>query len=74
MAVRAKLRLHSITDFGGSAKELSFVAQYDDRTPEDRRFQKYTPTASAKFMIDNPAAVEQFEMGKSYYVDFAPAD
>jgi hypothetical protein len=75
MSVRAKLYLASETRHGGyQGKTLKFVAHYDDTIPEDRRFQKASPTATAEFLIDNPAALAQFEVGKSYYVDFTPAD
>lgn len=73
MAVRAKLRLTSVTEHEWPAKTLRFTAQYDSSLPEDVRFQKATPTASAEFMIDNPHAVEQFKIGECYYVDFSPA-
>ncbi len=73
MTVRAKLKVTSITDFGGGVKRLRFDAQYDDATPEDQKFGKYTPSAHAAFRITNPAALAQFEVGKAYYVDFTPA-
>lgn len=73
MTVRAKLRVTSITDFGNGLKKVRFEAQYDDSIPEDQKFEKYTPTAHAEFNITNPAALAQFEVGKTYYVDFTPA-
>ena len=76
MTVRAKMRCTSITtmDIGGgmSVKKVRFDALYDTSIPEDERFQKATPNASAEFQIDNPAALEQLTPGKSYYVDFSP--
>lgn len=59
---------------GNSTKELHFLSQYDSSLPEDQRFQKATPNASAKFQIDNPEALAAFEVGKSYYFDFTPVD
>jgi hypothetical protein len=77
MSVRAKMCLQSITEEtyrpGSSTKYLNFSSQYDTSIPEDQRFQKATPSASAKFQIDNPAALEQFVPGEYYYVDFTPA-
>lgn len=75
MSVRAKLKLVSITQHSWStqSKTLKFTAQYDKTIPEDQRFQEATLSASAEFQIDNPAALAQFELGKSYYVDFSPA-
>lgn len=71
--VRAKLRLTSIKQQEWGGQELEFTAQYSPEVPEDQRFQKATPSASAKFQIDNPAAFEQFKIGDCYYVDFSPA-
>ena len=33
-----------------------------------------TPSASLSMYITNPAAYEQFAEGKSYFLDFTPAD
>jgi len=73
MTVRAKFTLQSITQFQGSYKELKFGAVYDTSTPENERFTKATPSGQITMSIDNPAALEQFEIGKSYYLDFTPA-
>lgn len=40
---------------------------------ENARFTKATPWGTIQLGIDNPAALEQFEPGKEYYVDFTPA-
>jgi hypothetical protein len=73
MAVRAKLTLTSVADQSWGGKTLKFSAVYDTSIPEDQRFQKATPSGSAEFTIDNPAALEQFVLGDSYYVDFSLA-
>lgn len=78
MSVRAKMTLQSITEEhwgpgeGQSTKYLNFTCTYDASLPEDQRFQKATPSGSAKFQVDNPAALEQFVAGQAYYVDFMP--
>lgn len=76
MTVRSKMKLTSITSHAWSpnAKTLKFSAQYDPDIPEDQRFQKATPTASIEIQIDNPAAVDKFELGQDYYVDFSPVN
>ncbi|MBI4458068.1 hypothetical protein HY633_03845 [Candidatus Uhrbacteria bacterium] len=66
------MHLSSITTYEGSAKTLKFDTRYDDNIPEDQRFQKCTPTGHAEFLIDNPAALTQFEVGGDFYVDFNP--
>ncbi len=73
MTVRAKLTLIGITHRQGTAKELHFTTLYDSSTPEDQRFTKATPWGEFKMSCDNPLALEQFELGKAYYVDFNPA-
>lgn len=73
MIVRSKMRLVSITSFSNSSvKELKFSAQYDDKTPETQRFQKYTPSANATYLIDNPVVTDHMIIGADYYVDFIP--
>ena len=71
MTVRAKLHLTSETNYEWGGKKLRFETRYDDTIPEDRRFQKATPTGHIDIHIDNPAALEQFKIGKDYYVDFS---
>lgn len=76
MPVTAKLKLTHVTDtcWGSpGSKILKFNAVYDQTIPEDRRFQKATPSATAEFQVDNPAALEQFQLGVDYYVTFEPA-
>ena len=77
MTVRAKMKLATISETKWSesapgSKTLRFQSQYDQSIPEDQRFQKATPSASAEFQIDNPAALEQFVLGADYYLDFTP--
>lgn len=76
--VRARMVLSSIKEIAYPQfdkpyiqKTLCFSCQYDTTTEEGRRFQKATPSGFAEFQIDNPAAIEQFELGKTYYVDFS---
>lgn len=77
MSIRAKMQLTHITEtvWGNQgARILKFNAVYDDTIPEDRRFQKATPSAEFTMTVDNPAALEQFKLGGKYYVDFVPAE
>ena len=75
MTVRAKLQLQSVTGhyWNKDVKTLKFGVMYDSSIPEDMNFCKATPSGQIELQIDNPAAVEQFELGKFYYVDFSPA-
>lgn len=81
MTVRAKFMLISSTEsrYGVQqqapiARTLKFQPQYDTSIPEDQRFAKATPSGFIEMYVDNPAALEQFELGKQYYIDFTPAD
>lgn len=75
MTVRAKFTLVEIThtSWSTTSKRLKFMAQYDSTIPEDQRFQKATPTGEFSMSVDNPAALDQFELGKAYYFDITPA-
>lgn len=68
--VRAKVVCEGVT-----GNEVTFRTVYEtdaEREAENARFTKATPWGSIKMGIDNPAALSQFEAGKSYYVDFSP--
>ena len=75
VTVRAKFQLHSITSHSwGSGKTLKFGAIYDTSTEDNKRFCKATPSGTFEMMVDNQDALDKFELGKFYYVDFTPAD
>lgn len=69
--VRAKVRCASLA---GNWVHFDTVYEPDaEKDSENARFTKATPGGTIQLMIDNPAAREQFEEGKYYYVDFSPA-
>jgi hypothetical protein len=78
MTVRAKFRCSTVTttQWAPGQSDLprtyKFQAAYDTSIPEDQRYAKSTPTGSLEMQVDNPAVT--FEPGKSYYLDFTPAD
>ena len=41
--------------------------------PENDAYHKYTPSGSIEMFVDNPAALEQLQLGKTYYVRFEEA-
>ena len=74
--VRAKYRVTSIEDYGGS-KKIKMNAVYEpdaDRTDENARFTKATPWGELAMTVDNPAAADQFAPNQQWYLDFARAD
>lgn len=69
--VRAK-----VTCDGIDGNNIVFRTVYEtdaSRDSENARFTKATPWGEIKMGIDNPAALGQFKVGESYYVDFSPA-
>lgn len=70
--VRAKFRVDSVTHYARGGAGVKLTPQYDEKIPEDRRFAKATPSGSLEMLIDNPPAVEFFEVGKYFYLDFTP--
>ena len=67
--VTAKFTVSSIEN-----GHIRMDARYDDTIAEDRRFQAATPSGSVEMTIDNPRALELFEVGKSYYATFSAAE
>lgn len=41
---------------------------------ENKTWAKYTPCGSVELQINNPDAVNAFELGKEYFVDFTKAE
>jgi len=51
--------------------EITLTAQYDSSIEEDRRFAVATPSGQITMYVTNPAAIEQLQLGKFFYVDFS---
>lgn len=73
MSTRAKMTLQGLVPQMWGGYQLLFQCQYDDKIPEDQKFCKATPSGEARFTIDNPEAIKQFTIGKSYYFDISEA-
>ncbi len=71
MAVRAKVVCEGIQDHAVSFRTVTELDATKDS--ENARFTLATPWGEIRLGIDNPAALAQFEVGNSYYVDFTPA-
>jgi hypothetical protein len=76
MSVRAKLTVTAVTehDNKGHGKTIELMCVYDPTIPEDYRFCEATPNGQVKLYITNPAALDQFKIGKAFYLDFTPAE
>ncbi len=78
MNVRAKFQCQSINHImthspGEQTAILTFAPVYGNGK-ENESWSKYTPQGKLEMTVTNPAAVAAFEVGKSYYLDFTPAD
>jgi hypothetical protein len=72
--VKAKMVVSALKEYAWGGKEVTLQCHYDQSIPEDQRFQKATPSGSISMQIDNPAALEQFGLGKAFYLNFEPIE
>jgi len=75
MTVRAKFMCQAIHHIHSSetCAEITLRAVWGDGKGNET-WSKATPQGELKMMITNPAAIDQFDLGKSYFLDFTPAD
>ena len=80
MNVRAKFFVEDIrhSDVPGTEQYASITMRpvfgsYGDGKVNES-WSKYTPSGQLQITITNPAAIDAFEKGKAYYLDFTPAD
>lgn len=66
--VRAKFTCNKIENGQVSLSAVS------DGSEENKEFFKWTPCGQIQIGTINEGALAQFEVGKSYYVDFTQAD
>jgi hypothetical protein len=71
--VRAKFVVDKIgkTRYGYGEIKLSPVC---DSSWENKQFWQATPSGEITLNVTNSAALENFEIGKAYYVDFTEAE
>ncbi len=71
MAVRCKFTVQSVKPIseGSEHHDVTMTALYCPDIPEDQAFSKATPWGTLTFGCNNPRALEQLEVGKSYYLD-----
>jgi hypothetical protein len=70
--VRAKFKCTEIsqTEYGERIK----LTPVTGGSPENDQFFKWTPGGQIEIGTINPEAAKQFEVGKSFYVDFTLAE
>lgn len=79
MTVRAKFKVFNIerskdADPAGVWAKVEMQAAYNDGDPSNASWSKWTPSAQCTMFITNPSAVDAFEVGKFYFVDFTPVE
>jgi hypothetical protein len=78
MRVRAKFTCNSITRTkrwnGPGEVQTIKLSPVTSGSDENKEFFDATPTGSIELGTVNEAAAKQFELGKSYYIDFTLAD
>lgn len=74
MGVRAKMKCDEITqrvNWSNSDKPMEIVKlrAVSDGSPENKRWAAASPSGTFEIQIDNPDALKQFKVGKSYFID-----
>jgi len=74
--VRAKFVCDELTRYNGGGGKVILKAVYDpDENSENGKFFEYTPSGEIDLSIVSESALNEFEAGKEYFIDFneAPA-
>lgn len=76
MTVRAKFYVtsvlhHYINAPGKVCAEVKLAPVYGD---DNKPWSEATPQGQISMTITNPDAIEAFELGRYYFVDFTPAE
>lgn len=75
--VRAKMQCGSIDkrlSYTGAKDTIDVVRLNPVTGDANKPWSQHTPQGSVELHITNPAAVGQFKVGETYYVDFTPAE
>lgn len=76
MTVRAKFKVQEVAKQAGYGQEGHIMSRVRLSAVSDeanKTWAKYTPSGSLEMQIDNPEALNQFEVGQFVFVDFTPA-
>lgn len=73
MTVRAKFSCISIQKSPDNSAAVVNLGAVTTGSAENESWSKYTPSGQLQMVISNPAAFEQFEQGKEYYIEIQPA-
>jgi hypothetical protein len=74
MSVKAKFQVQTITrnswNPDAAAVRLNAVTT---GSKENETWAKYTPSGTIEMYIENPDAIQEFALGKSFYLEFTEA-
>ena len=70
--VRAKFVVDKISKTRHGYGEIT-MSPVTGESEENKQFWQYTPSGSISLNVTNNSALEKFEIGKEYYVDFTEA-
>ncbi|MCR2796178.1 hypothetical protein NQ094_09110 [Enterobacter kobei] len=73
MTVRAKFFCQSIQKAEDDSYRTIHMSPVTADTEENKAWSKFTPGGQLTMHVSNPAAFEQFEQGKEYFIDIQPA-
>jgi hypothetical protein len=51
---------------------VRFQAAYGDGKSDNAEWSKWTPSGELRMFVTNPAAIDAFDVGKSYYLELTP--
>lgn len=77
--VRAKfwvmdIKHHETGNPNDICASITMEPVYNNGDPANASWSKYTPSGKLEMTVTNPDAIDRFEKGKPYYVDFTPAE
>lgn len=67
--VRAKFQVNKLEILSNEQVNVHMNAVSGE---DNKSWSKWTPSGNLSISITNPEASKQFEVGKSYYLDFSP--
>ena len=82
MKMRAKVRVSAVLPYQSEGKTHSVRLMFagvsastypEDGTDENNSFAKWSPSVVFDMQVTNPALMDAFAVGDTFYVDFTPA-
>lgn len=68
--VTARFKVGNVNDFGQYRQVVLSPVYSSDKESPNYSWSQYTPSGKLEMTITNPAAYEQFAVGKTFHVTF----